>query len=98
CFTRAICARKSMISAIRSANRPRGVHGVDDAEAYLDARYHSRHHRHRALAFTRAARRCQRGASSSSLPFDAAYAAVTDDKLEIWRDLRFSVLFKGDDW
>jgi glycerol-3-phosphate cytidylyltransferase len=29
---------------------------------------------------------------------DAAYAAVTDDKLEIWRDLRFSVLFKGDDW
>ena len=25
---------------------------------------------------------------------DAAYAAVTDDKLEIWRDLRFSVLFK----
>jgi glycerol-3-phosphate cytidylyltransferase len=29
---------------------------------------------------------------------DAAYAAMTDDKLEIWRDLRFSVLFKGDDW
>jgi glycerol-3-phosphate cytidylyltransferase len=28
---------------------------------------------------------------------DAAYAAVTDDKLEIWRDLRFSILFKGDD-
>ena len=23
---------------------------------------------------------------------------MTDDKLEIWRDLRFSVLFKGDDW
>jgi hypothetical protein len=42
-----------MISSIRSANRPRGVHGVDDAEAYLDARYHGRHHRPRALAFTR---------------------------------------------
>jgi hypothetical protein len=27
---------------------------------------------------------------------DAAYAAVTDDKLEIWRDLRFSVFFKGE--
>jgi glycerol-3-phosphate cytidylyltransferase len=23
---------------------------------------------------------------------------MTDDKLEIWRDLRFNVFFKGDDW
>ena len=29
---------------------------------------------------------------------DAAHAAMTDDKLEIWRDLRFNVFFKGDDW
>ncbi|WPE19213.1 adenylyltransferase/cytidyltransferase family protein [Shinella zoogloeoides] len=29
---------------------------------------------------------------------DAAYPATTNDKLEIWRDLRFNVLFKGDDW
>ena len=29
---------------------------------------------------------------------DAAHAATTDDKLEIWRDLRFNVFFKGDDW
>jgi glycerol-3-phosphate cytidylyltransferase len=29
---------------------------------------------------------------------DAAHAATTSDKLEIWRDLRFNVLFKGDDW
>lgn len=29
---------------------------------------------------------------------DAAHAAMTHDKLEIWRDLRFNVLFKGDDW
>jgi len=29
---------------------------------------------------------------------DAAHAAMTDDKLEIWRDLRFNVFLKGDDW
>jgi glycerol-3-phosphate cytidylyltransferase len=29
---------------------------------------------------------------------DAAHAAMTNDKLEIWRTLRFNVLFKGDDW
>jgi glycerol-3-phosphate cytidylyltransferase len=29
---------------------------------------------------------------------DAAHAAMTEDKLEIWRDLRFNVVFKGDDW
>jgi len=29
---------------------------------------------------------------------DAAHAAMTDDKLKIWRDLRFNVVFKGDDW
>lgn len=29
---------------------------------------------------------------------DAAYAATTNDKIEIWQDLRFDVLFKGDDW
>jgi glycerol-3-phosphate cytidylyltransferase len=29
---------------------------------------------------------------------DAAHPATTNDKLEIWRDLRFNVLFKGDDW
>lgn len=29
---------------------------------------------------------------------DAAHAAMTNDKLEIWHDLRFNVLFKGDDW
>lgn len=29
---------------------------------------------------------------------DAAHAATTNDKLEIWKDLRFNVLFKGDDW
>src|ERR1700688_857900 len=28
---------------------------------------------------------------------DAAHAATTDDKLEIWRDLRFNVFLKGDD-
>jgi glycerol-3-phosphate cytidylyltransferase len=28
----------------------------------------------------------------------AAHAAMTNDKLEIWRDLRFNVIFKGDDW
>ena len=29
---------------------------------------------------------------------DAAHAAMTDDNLEIWWDLRFNVFFKGDDW
>ncbi len=29
---------------------------------------------------------------------DAAVAAMTSDKLEIWRELKFNILFKGDDW
>jgi glycerol-3-phosphate cytidylyltransferase len=29
---------------------------------------------------------------------DSAVAATTNDKLQIWRELRFDVLFKGDDW
>jgi glycerol-3-phosphate cytidylyltransferase len=29
---------------------------------------------------------------------DAAVPALTNDKVEIWKDLRFNVLFKGDDW
>jgi glycerol-3-phosphate cytidylyltransferase len=29
---------------------------------------------------------------------DAAFPAMKNDKLEIWRELRFDVLFKGDDW
>lgn|GEM_PF-2423426 len=29
---------------------------------------------------------------------DAAYAAFTNDKMTIWKDLRFNVMFKGDDW
>jgi len=29
---------------------------------------------------------------------DMAHAAMTDDKTEIWRELRFNVLFKGNDW
>jgi glycerol-3-phosphate cytidylyltransferase len=29
---------------------------------------------------------------------DMAHAATTNDKLEIWRELHFNVLFKGDDW
>ena len=29
---------------------------------------------------------------------DMAHAAMTNDKTEIWRELRFNVLFKGDDW
>jgi len=29
---------------------------------------------------------------------DAAFPAQTNDKVEIWKDLRFNVLFKGDDW
>ena len=57
-----------MISSIRSANRHRGVHWVDDEEEYRDARYHGRQHRRRALAFTHAGRRCQRGAKAV-LPF-----------------------------
>ncbi len=29
---------------------------------------------------------------------DMALAAITHDKTEIWRELRFNVLFKGNDW
>jgi glycerol-3-phosphate cytidylyltransferase len=29
---------------------------------------------------------------------DMAHAAMTNDKTEIWKELRFNVLFKGDDW
>ncbi|OAF08484.1 adenylyltransferase/cytidyltransferase family protein [Bradyrhizobium neotropicale] len=29
---------------------------------------------------------------------DAALPALTNDKVEIWKDLRFNVLFKGNDW
>ena len=29
---------------------------------------------------------------------DAAFPAMTADKLEIWRTLQFDVVFKGDDW
>jgi glycerol-3-phosphate cytidylyltransferase len=29
---------------------------------------------------------------------DMALAAATNDKTEIWRELRFNVLFKGNDW
>jgi glycerol-3-phosphate cytidylyltransferase len=29
---------------------------------------------------------------------DAAVAALTSDKVAIWKDLRFNVLFKGNDW
>ncbi|RZU35654.1 adenylyltransferase/cytidyltransferase family protein [Edaphobacter modestus] len=29
---------------------------------------------------------------------DAALPAMTNDKVEIWKDLRFNVLFKGNDW
>jgi glycerol-3-phosphate cytidylyltransferase len=29
---------------------------------------------------------------------DMAHAAMTNDKTEIWRELRFNILFKGDDW
>lgn len=29
---------------------------------------------------------------------DTAHPAFTNDKVEIWRDLRFNVMFKGDDW
>jgi hypothetical protein len=29
---------------------------------------------------------------------DAAVPAMTNDKVEIWKDLRFNMLFKGNDW
>src|SRR3984957_20884217 len=29
---------------------------------------------------------------------DEAVPAMTNDKLAIWRDLQFDILFKGDDW
>ena len=29
---------------------------------------------------------------------DAAIPAMTNDKVEIWKDLRFNMLFKGNDW
>ncbi|SDR61804.1 glycerol-3-phosphate cytidylyltransferase [Rhizobiales bacterium GAS113] len=29
---------------------------------------------------------------------DAAFPASSNDKVEIWKDLRFNVLFKGNDW
>src|ERR1700733_14514382 len=29
---------------------------------------------------------------------DAAHPALTNDKEAIWKDLRFNVMFKGDDW
>ena len=29
---------------------------------------------------------------------DMAHAAMTNDKTEIWRELQFNVLFKGNDW
>jgi glycerol-3-phosphate cytidylyltransferase len=29
---------------------------------------------------------------------DMAHAAMTNDKTEIWQELRFNVLFKGNDW
>jgi glycerol-3-phosphate cytidylyltransferase len=29
---------------------------------------------------------------------DAAFPAMTNDKVEIWKDLGFNVLFKGNDW
>jgi glycerol-3-phosphate cytidylyltransferase len=29
---------------------------------------------------------------------DAAHAALTNDKVAIWKELRFNVMFKGDDW
>ena len=29
---------------------------------------------------------------------DRAHAAMTNDKIEIWNELRFNLLFKGDDW
>src|SRR5262249_49458677 len=29
---------------------------------------------------------------------DMVHAAMTNDKIEIWNELRFNLLFKGDDW
>jgi glycerol-3-phosphate cytidylyltransferase len=29
---------------------------------------------------------------------DMAHLATTNDKTEIWKELRFNILFKGDDW
>ncbi len=29
---------------------------------------------------------------------DAAHPAFTNDKVAMWKDLRFHVVFKGDDW
>lgn len=29
---------------------------------------------------------------------DMAHLATTNDKIEIWTELRFNILFKGDDW
>ena len=29
---------------------------------------------------------------------DAAYAATTNDKIQIWKRLKFNILFKGNDW
>jgi glycerol-3-phosphate cytidylyltransferase len=29
---------------------------------------------------------------------DSAYPQMTDDILAVWRELRFDILFKGDDW
>ncbi|GAA4891869.1 adenylyltransferase/cytidyltransferase family protein [Streptomyces coeruleoprunus] len=29
---------------------------------------------------------------------DDTYVATVDDKIEIWKDIRFDVIFKGDDW
>ncbi len=29
---------------------------------------------------------------------DATFAETTPDKMETWRELRFDVIFKGDDW
>jgi glycerol-3-phosphate cytidylyltransferase len=29
---------------------------------------------------------------------DMAHAAMTNDKTEIWKELRFNILFKGNDW
>jgi glycerol-3-phosphate cytidylyltransferase len=29
---------------------------------------------------------------------DMAHAAMTNDKVAVWNELRFNVLFKGDDW
>jgi glycerol-3-phosphate cytidylyltransferase len=42
---------------------------------------------------------CERLEIVSSIRFvDEALPATTNDKVAIWRDLHFNVLFKGDDW